>query len=177
MSNWSIIAALQQIFYQRYTMFKNTPFESIAKTMSESAPKMTPAAMQEAIKPVQDNLKAWADLAQHQAQEAQAVITETMESIKGAKDPQTAFEVMKASAEAGMALFAKNLSAAASLSVGQFNSGVDAIEKASPAPEAFAGLAKNLKAAANTAESNLATAMEKGAAAVATATKATKKSR
>ena len=44
-------------------MFKNTPFEAIAKTMSEAAPKMNPAAMQEAIKPVQDNLKAWSDLA------------------------------------------------------------------------------------------------------------------
>jgi hypothetical protein len=158
-------------------MFKNTPFEAIAKTMSESAPKMNPAAMQEAIKPMQDNLKAWADLAQVQAKEAQAVITETVESIKGAKDPQAAFELMKASAEAGMALFAKNLSAAASLSVGQFHSSVDAIEKASPAPEAFAAVAKNLKAAASTAESNLAPAMEKGAAAVASATKATKKAR
>ena len=158
-------------------MFKNTPFEAIAKTMSEAAPKMNPAAMQEAIKPMQDNLKAWADLAQGQAKEAQAVITEAVESIKGAKDPQAAFEVMKASAEAGMAMFAKNLSAAASLSVGQFHSGVDAIEKAHPAPEAFAAVAKNLKAAATTAESTLETAMEKGAAAVASATKATKKSR
>ena len=158
-------------------MFKNTPFEAIAKTMSESAPKMNPVALQEAIKPVQDNLKAWADLAQVQAKEAQAVITETVESIKGAKDPQAAFELMKASAEAGMALFAKNLQAATSLSVGQFHSTVDAIEKASPAPEAFAGIAKNLKAAASTAESSLSTAMEKGAAAVASATKATKKAR
>jgi hypothetical protein len=155
-------------------MFKNTPFEAIAKTMTDSAAQMNPAAMQDAIKPMQDNLKAWADLAQSQAQEAQGVITQAVESIKGAKDPQAAFEVMKASAEAGMAMFAKNLKAATSLSVGQFHSGVDAIEKASPAPEAFAGLAKNLKAAATTAESTLETAMEKGAAAVASATAATK---
>ena len=157
-------------------MFKNTPFEAIAKTMTDAAPKMNPAAVQEALKPVQDNLKAWADLAQVQAKEAQAVITEAVESIKGAKDPQAAFEVMKSSAEAGMALFSKNLKAATSLSVGQFNSSVDAIEKAHPAPEAFASVAKNLKAAASTAESTLGSAMEKGAAAVASATKA-KKSR
>jgi hypothetical protein len=157
-------------------MFKNTPFEAIAKTMSDAAPKMNPAAVQDALKPVQDNLKAWADLAQVQAKEAQAVITDAVESIKGAKDPQAAFEVMKSSAEAGMALFSKNLKAATSLSVGQFNSSVDAIEKAHPAPEAFASVAKNLKAAASTAESTLGTAMEKGAAAVASATKA-KKSR
>lgn len=158
-------------------MFKNTPFEAIAKTMADAAPQMNPAAVQEAIKPVQDNLKAWADLAQVQAKEAQAVITETVESIKGAKDPQAAFELMKASAEAGMALFAKNLKAATSLSVGQFHSSVDAMEKAHPAPEAFANVAKNLKAAASTAESTLDTALEKGAAAVASATKSAKKSR
>ncbi len=155
-------------------MFKNTPFEAIAKTMSESAPKMNPVALQEAIKPVQDNLKAWADLAQVQAKEAQAVIAETVESIKGAKDPQAAFELMKASAEAGMAIFAKNLKAATSLSVDQFHSSVDAIEKALPAPEAFASVAKNLKAAASTAESTLDTALEKGAAAVASVSGATK---
>jgi hypothetical protein len=157
-------------------MFKNTPFEAIAKTMSEAAPKMNPAAVQEAIKPVQDNIKAWADLAQVQAKEVQAAIAETVESIKGAKDPQAAFEVMKASAEAGMAMFAKSLKSATSLSVEQFHSSVDAIEKAHPAPEAFAAVAKNLKAAATTAESTLDSALEKGASAVAAVGK-TKKSR
>lgn len=155
-------------------MFKNTPFESIAKTMSESAPKFNPTAMQDAIKPAQDNLKAWADLAQSQAKEAQAVITETVESIKGIKDPQEAFEIMKASAEAGMALFAKSLKDATSLSVGQFHSTVDAIEKAHPAPEAFAAVAKGLKSAASTAESALDSALEKGASMAASATTAPK---
>lgn len=148
-------------------MFKNTPFEAIAKTMTESAPKFNPAAMQDAIKPAQDNLKAWADLAQSQAKEAQEAITDTVESIKGIKDPQAAFELMKASAEAGMAMFAKNLKDATSLSFGQFHSTVDAVEKAHPAPEAFASVAKNLKAAATTAENTLESVMEKGAAAVA----------
>jgi len=36
-------------------MFKNTPFEAIAKTMSESAAKFNPAALQDSIKPVQDS--------------------------------------------------------------------------------------------------------------------------
>ncbi|MEO7105569.1 MAG: hypothetical protein ABIZ09_04275 [Rhodoferax sp.] len=155
-------------------MFKNTPFEAIAKTMSESAPKFNPTAMQDAIKPAQDNLKAWADLAQSQAKEAQAVITETVDSIKGIKDPQEAFEIMKASAEAGMALFAKNLKDATSLSVGQFHSTVDAIEKSHPAPEAFSAVAKGLKSAASTAESALDTALEKGASMAASATTAPK---
>lgn len=158
-------------------MFKNTPFEAMAKTMSESAPKFTPAAMQDAIKPAQDNLKAWADLAQNQAREAQAALTDTVEAIKGIKDPQAAFEIMKASAEAGAAMFAKNLKDATALSFGQFHSTVDAIEKAHPAPEAFSAVAKNLKAAASTAESALDTAMEKSAsmaASVAPASKAKK---
>jgi hypothetical protein len=155
-------------------MFKNTPFEAIAKTMQESAPKMNPAAMQEALKPVQENLKAWADLAQAQAKEAQAALAESVESIKGAKDPQAAFEAFKASAEAGMAIFAKNLKAATSLSVDQFHSSVDAIEKAHPAREAFAPVAKNLKAAASTAESTLGSVMEKGASVAAQVASATK---
>jgi hypothetical protein len=160
------------IFYKGPQMFKNTPFEAIAKTMSESAPKFNAASMQDAIKPAQENLKAWADLAQNQAKEAQAAIAETMESIKGIKDPQAAFEIMKASSEAGMAMFAKNLKEATSLSVGQFHSTVDAVEKAHPAPEAFAPVAKNLKAAATTAESTLDSVLEKGAAVAASVTPA-----
>ena len=148
-------------------MFKNTPFEAIAKTISESAPKFNATSMQDAIKPAQDNLKEWADLAQSQAKDAQAAMTETMTSLKDVKDPQAAFEIMKASAEAGMAMFAKNLKEATSLSVGQFHNSVDAVEKAHPAPEAFASVAKNLKAAATTAESTLGSVLEKGAEAVA----------
>ena len=155
-------------------MFKNTPFEAIAKTMSESAPKFNPAAMQDAIKPMQDNVKAWADLAQSQAKEAQAALTETVESIKGIKDPQAAFEVMKASAEAGMAMFAKNLKEVTSLSVDQFHNTVDAVEKAHPAPEAFAQVGKGLKAAASTAESTLDSMIEKSTSAVASASTASK---
>ena len=155
-------------------MFKNTPFESIAKTLTDAAPKFNADAMQDAIKPVQDNLKVWADLAQNQAMEAKAAIAETMASIKDIKDPQAAFDIMKASAEAGIAMFSKNLKDVASLSFGQFHSAVDAIEKAHPAPEAFASVAKNMKAAADSAESAIETAMDKGAAAVAPAAKAKK---
>ena len=145
-------------------MFKNTPFEAMAKTMTDAAPKFNPAAMQDAIKPAQDNLKAWADLAQNQAKEAQAALVQTVESIKNAKDPQAAYEVFKASAEAGMAMFARNLKDATSLSVGQFHNTVDAMEKSHPAPEAFAAVAKNLKDAATTVENSVDTALEQGAA-------------
>jgi hypothetical protein len=155
-------------------MFKNTPFEAVAKSMSQAAPKFNPAAMQDAIKPAQENLKAWADLAQNQAKEAQAALMDTVESIKGIKDPQAAFEVMKASAEAGMAMFANNLKEATKLSFNQFHSTIDAVEKACPAPEAFASVGKNLKAAASTAENTLDSLLEKGAAVVASVSPTTK---
>jgi hypothetical protein len=158
-------------------MFKNTPFEAIAKTLSESAPKFDPAAMQQAIRPVQDNLKAWADLAQSQASEAQAALLETVEAVKSAKDPQAAFEAFKSSSEAAMAMFAKNLKDAAALSVGQFHDTVDAVQKAHPSPEAFAPIAKNLKSAASQAESTLDSAMEKGASMAAAVVPAPKTKR
>ena len=91
-------------------MFKNTPFEAIAKTLSESAPKFDPAAMQQAIRPVQDNLKAWADLAQSQASEAQAALLETVEAVNGTVD---AVQKAHPSPEA-FAPIAKNLKSAAS---------------------------------------------------------------
>lgn len=144
-------------------MFKNTPFEALAKSMTESAPKIDLATAQEALRPVQDNLKAWADLAQSQASQAQATLMESVEAVKGAKDPQAAFEAFKASSEAAMALFQKNLKDAVALSVTQFHDTVDAVQKAHPAGQNFAPLAKGLKAAASTAESALDSAMEKGA--------------
>lgn len=155
-------------------MFKNTPFEAIAKTMSDAAPKFNPAGVQDAIKPAQENLKAWADLAQNQAQEMQATLTETFESIKTAKDPQAAFDAFKASAEAGITLLTKNLKAASSLSVDQFHGVVDAVEKSHPAPEAFSAVAQSLKAAATNAESGLLTALEKGASAAASVSPSSK---
>lgn len=148
-------------------MFKNTPFEAIAKTMTEAAPKFNPAALQDAVKPAQENLQAWANLAQAQAQEVQAALAASVESMKSVKDPQAAFDAFKASTEAGMALLAKNLKEATSLSVEQFHGTVDAMEKAHPAPEAFSAVAKNLKSAASTAESTLHSTLEKSASMVA----------
>jgi hypothetical protein len=148
-------------------MSYNNPFEAFAKNLSEAAPALTPAALQEALKPVQNNLKAWADLAQAQAQAAQQSVSNTIEAIKGAKDPQSAFEGLKASAEASLAMFTKNLKDVTALSVDQFNTGIDAVGKSHPAPEAFASVGKNLKAAASTAENTLNSMLEKGAAAAA----------
>jgi hypothetical protein len=62
-------------------MFKNTPFEAIAKSMTESAHTFNANDMQKAVDPIQNNLKAWTDLAMSQAKEANAIFEESVESL------------------------------------------------------------------------------------------------
>ena len=147
-------------------MFTNSSFDSIAKTMKENAAKFNPAASQEAFKPMMDNLKAWGDLAQKQAQAAQAAVAETVESFKTIKEPKAAFEAMKATAENSLAIATQNLKDVTALGVAQFQSSVDALQKAHPAPEAFATVGKGLKEAASNVENALESALKNGAAAV-----------
>jgi len=152
-------------------MFTNTTFESLAKTMKESAEKFNPAAAGEAFKPAMDSLKAWGELAQKQAQAAQAAMAQNMESFKSIKEPKTAFEAMKVSAENGLAIATRNLQEVTALGVAQFHSTVDALEKAHPAPEAFASIGKGLKTAATNMEEALESAVKRGTSAVSAATK------
>lgn len=147
-------------------MFTNTSFDSIAKTMKENAEKFNPAASQEAFKPVMDNLKAWGELVQKQMQAAQASTTQTVETFKSIKEPQAAFEALKASAENNLAIATQNLKDVSALGFAQFHSSVDALEKSHPAPEAFATVGKGLKDAASKMETALESAMKNGAAAV-----------
>lgn len=153
-------------------MFTTTSFEALAKTMKENAEKFNPAASQEAFKPVMEHLKAWGDLAQKQAQIAQAAVAETVESFKSIKEPQAAFEAMKASAENGIAIATQNLKDVTALGVAQFHSSVDALEKAHPAPEAFANVGKGLKSAASSLGNAVESAMKNGAAPATAAKKA-----
>jgi hypothetical protein len=130
-------------------MFKNIPFQAIAKSMTESASTFNPNAMQKAVNPIQDNLKAWTDLAMSQAKEANAIFEESVKSLKEVKDPQAALEVFKAVSEVGTSIFAKNLKEATLLSVEQLHATVGAVQKSHPVPEVFAEFAKNFKAAAS----------------------------
>jgi len=147
-------------------MFTNTAFESIAKTMKENTSKFNSAASQEAFKPAVEQVKAWGELAQKQAQGFQAAAAQTVESFKGLNDPQAAFEAMKASAESSIATATQNLKDVTALGFAQFHSGVNALEKAHPAPEAFATVGKGLKTVASTMEDALESAMKTGAAVV-----------
>ena len=147
-------------------MFTNSSFEAIAKTMKANAEKFNLATSQEMLKPVMENFKAWADLAQKQVQVAQSAIAETVEAFKGVKEPQAAFEAMKASAENGIAIATKNLKDVTTLGVAHFNSGVDAIEKAHPAPDVFANIGKGLRSAASAVENAVDSAVKSGTSSV-----------
>lgn len=147
-------------------MFKNTPFEAVAKAMSEGAPKFDPTAVQSVVSAMQHNLMAWGSLAQTQAQAVQASVTKTVAALQGVSDPQSALEVVKLSAADGVNLATKNLQAVTSLAMAQFLASVDAIEKAHPAPESFAPVVQALRAAATTFENAVSSALDKASATV-----------
>lgn len=133
-------------------MATHNPFGS-ASNLFPGAEKWTPAAAQDAVKPMMDNMKAWSELVQSQAQAAQAVVAEAVQSFQGIKEPQAALSSMTAAAEKMIALTAKHLQEVTELSVEQFKAGVDLIQEKSPTPQAFAEVAKGLKVAASTMES------------------------
>ena len=97
-------------------MFTNTPFESAVKTMFAGAEKFNPLAGYYTAKVLMANLKEWGDLAQAQAQASQAAAAESVEAFNGIKEPQAAFDALKANAEKGIALagVAKGMKTAAS---------------------------------------------------------------
>jgi hypothetical protein len=141
-------------------------FESAEKALKSSAEKFTPAAAQEAFQPIMDNLKAWGDLVQEQAQASQAALAQTFEMFKDIKEPQAAFNAMGAFAENLTAMFSKNIMDAVRLSMVQFKGTVASLENSLPASEAFAGIANGFKEAASKMESSMETAVNDGTAAV-----------
>lgn len=141
-------------------------FESAEKTMKSSAEKFTPAAAQEAFQPMMENMKAWGDLVQEQAQASQAAVAETFEAFKDIKEPQAAFDAMSAFAENITAMFAKNIKDAVALSVAQFKGNVGALENNLPASESVTQIANGLKDAASKMEYSVGSAVNEGTAAV-----------
>jgi hypothetical protein len=150
-------------------MASKTAFDTITKTMEESLAKLSSGASQETLAPVMDNLKAWGELIQTQAQKAQAAMAETAESFKDIKEPTAAMEGVKAVAERNMQLALENLRDVSALGFAQFQANVDALQKVHPAPEAFAPVAKGLKDAASKMESALESTLNKAPATVKTA--------
>ncbi len=145
-------------------MFKNTPFEAVAKAMSEGAPKFDPSAVSSVVSAMQDNLMAWGNLAQTQAQAVQASVTQTVAALQSVSDPQSALEAVKLSAADGVNLATKNLQAVTALAMAQFLASVDAIEKAHPMAETFAPVAQALRTAATNFENAVGSALDKASA-------------
>lgn len=158
-------------------MFKNTPFEAVAKALSEGAPKFDPSGVSSVVSVMQDNLIAWGNLAQTQAQAVQASVTKTVAALQGVSDPQAALEAVKLSAADGVNLATKNLQAVTALAMAQFLASVDAIEKAHPMPESFAPVGQALRSAATNFENAVSGALDKASATVVQEKPAAKKAR
>ena len=113
-------------------MNMNQTFESAQKSIQSSTEKFTPEAMQEAFQPIMNNMKAWGELVQQQAQASQTVVTETFEAFKNVKEPQAALEVMGTFAQNLVEMTSKNLKETVALSVSQFKGNVDWLQKQKP---------------------------------------------
>ena len=147
-------------------MNMNQTFESAQKSIQSSAEKFTPEAMQEAFQPMMNNMKAWGELVQQQAQASQAVVTETFEAFKNVKEPQAALEIMGTFAQNLVEMTSKNLKETVALSVSQFKGNVDSMQKNLPASDAVSSISNSMKDAASKMESNVETSVNEGAAAV-----------
>ena len=147
-------------------MNMNQTFESAQKSIQSSAEKFTPEAMQEAFQPLMNNMKAWGELVQQQAQASQTVVTETFEAFKNVKEPQAALEIMGTFAQNMVEITSKNLKETVALSVSQFKGNVDSMQKNLPASDAVSSISNSMKDAASKMESNVETSVNEGAAAV-----------
>jgi hypothetical protein len=130
------------------------------------AEKFTPEAFQANLRPVVEQVQAWADLGKKHFEESRLATEAALKSFAGVKDPQAAVEVIKANAKTGLTLAGDQLRASADLGVSQFHAALDATAAKLPQPEAFAPLTKGLKSGVDTAYNALSTAIEQVAPAV-----------
>ena len=136
-----------------------------------AADKFTPEAMQASLRPVMDQMQAWADLGKKHFEESRLATEAALKSFTGVKDPQAAVELIKDNAKAGLTLVSEQLRASADLGVTQFHAAVDAAAARLPQPEAFAPLTKGLKSGVDSAHTALSTAIDQVAPAVKKATR------
>ena len=144
----------------------NQTFESAQKSIQSSAEKFTPEAMQEAFQPIMNNMKAWGELVQQQAQASQTVVTETFEAFKNVKEPQAALEIMGTFAQNLVEMTSKNLKETVALSVSQFKGNVDSMQKNLPASDAVTSIANSMKDSATQMETSVESSVNEGAAAI-----------
>ena len=135
------------------------------------AEKFAPEAIQASLKPVMEQMQAWADLGKKHFEESRLATEAALKSFTGVKDPQAAVEVIKANAKTGLTLAGEQLRASADLGVSQFHAAIDATASKLPQPEAFAPLTKGLKTSIDSAHTALSTAIDQVAPAVKKATR------
>ena len=135
------------------------------------AEKFTPEAFQANLRPVVEQVQAWADLGKKHFEESRLATEAALKSFAGVKDPQAAVEVIKANTKTGLTLASEQLRASAYLGVSQFHAAIDATAAKLPQPEAFAPLTKGLKTSIDSAHTALSTAIDQVAPAVKKATR------
>jgi pyruvate/oxaloacetate carboxyltransferase len=124
------------------------------------AEKFTPEAIQANLRPVMEQMQAWADLGKKHFEESRLATEAALKSMTGIKDPQAAVELIKANATQGLALVGEQLRASAELGVAQFHAALDATAAKLPSPEAFAPLTKGLKTGIDTVHSSLTSVID-----------------
>jgi hypothetical protein len=124
------------------------------------AEKFTPEAFQANLRPVLEQVQAWADLGKKHFEESRVATEAALKSLTGVKDPQAAVEVIKANAKQGLVLAGEQLRASADLGVSQFHAALDATAAKLPQPEAFAPLTKGLKSGVDSAHTALSTVID-----------------
>ncbi|HEY9027997.1 MAG TPA: hypothetical protein VIP05_27140 [Burkholderiaceae bacterium] len=124
------------------------------------AEKFAPEAIQANLRPVMEQVQAWADLGKKHFDETRAATEAALKSFTGVKDPQAAIDVLKANAQQGLVLAGEQLRASADLGVSQFHATVDAAAAKLPQADAFAPIAKGLKAGVDVAHNSLSSVLE-----------------
>jgi hypothetical protein len=124
------------------------------------AEKFAPEAIQANLRPVLEQVQAWADLGKKHFDETRAATEAALKSLTGVKDPQGAIDVLKANAQQGLVLAGEQLRASAELGVSQFHAAVDATAAKLPQADAFAPVAKGLKTGVDMAHTSLTTALD-----------------
>jgi hypothetical protein len=124
------------------------------------AEKFAPEAIQDNLRPVIEQAQAWADLGKKHFDEARAATEAALKSFAGVKDPQAAIDVLKSNAQQGLVLAGEQLRASAELGVSQFHAAVDATTAKLPQADAFAPIAKSLKAGVDVAHNSLSSVLD-----------------
>ena len=124
------------------------------------AEKFAPEAIQANLRPVMEQMQAWADLGKKHFEESRLAAEAALKSLTGAKDPQAAVDLIKANAQQGLTLAGQQLRASADLGVSQFHATVDATAAKLPQAEAFAPIAKGLKSGVDYAHTSLSSVID-----------------